>query len=248
VSIRPSTTAAGGRLAAGAAGLLLLVATLLATAGPVSAAPAPGGARAAAPTTCPTDYNRGTTPGCIILRISVSAHIVNPTLVQVDWQVCIIPPIGVPNAGAGEVFQFELDGVIILGQGTSGPILPNGSGCTTDPEFTRCIPSGDHTGQATNADLGATNVADFTVGPGVVCAAATGSGGAGAGSGAGSATGTAAAAHGTSISSSGPLAFTGANIARMVLFALVLILLGAVITYVTRERRRTRTPKTPQSY
>jgi hypothetical protein len=207
-------------------GLLLVAAVALGfVAAVLSGSPAranPGVGTPASPTSCPNQgYNTSstlancrptTTTGSQTLTLTVSYR--NG---QLKWQACA-------GAGAqGSTVQLYVDGNAVDSRTIEG------NGCTSGGNTRICLSPGQHEATATDAQFGLVahqqfNVQDSGCKNPTVASASSGQAGAGA-------------AGSSPSGSRGFLAFTGADIALLVVGAGVLLALGYAILRMSRQRR-----------
>jgi hypothetical protein len=219
---------------------VVLVGALFAVLG-TSAGVAPRTAAAAATTTCPSTYSFSGNPDATVPcttsttvvhyhpRLVISFSLLGRGRGVVRWQAC-----GYPPSARGVTVRLELNGVIT---GPSGSI--NADGCTSDPNFPYCPPRGTYS--AVDVIQGYQAVSSKLVVTASTACLTSSTSGSGLSAGSGSA-GTGSAGSGASSTGSGQsgaLAFTGANVLRAIVIALLAILLGLVITRVSRSRRNT---------
>ena len=207
-------------------GLLLIAALILGfVAAVLAGSPAranPGIGTPASPTSCPNQgYNTATTiancrptttSGSLSLTLTVSYRDG-----KLKWQAC---------AGAsaqGSTVQLYVDGNAVDSQTIEG------SGCTPSGNASVCLSPGQHQATATDAQYGLVAQQPFNVqdsgcrSPTVAAASAANASGATTGS--------------SGTRPGGFLAFTGANIALMIIAAVILIALGYGILRIARQRR-----------
>jgi hypothetical protein len=171
-------------------------------------------------TTCPTDpYTHQCISSGSSTTAAATAHLTLTISYApgsdggiVTWQAC-----GFPASATGTTAQLYLNGVAQTQSGGSGAILSNG--CTTDPSFPVCLPSG--TFEAVANDPSASLTATETPLGALAAVVITSS--------------TCLTAASTAPST---LAFTGTNVLRLLLIALALIAIGFVIVRLNRQRRR----------
>jgi hypothetical protein len=213
--------------------LVVLLAALGILAGSAGASASPGASADA--TTCPSTYSPSTTVPCTTSTTTVTYHLTltisytpGSTDGVVNWQAC-----GYPASAVGTRVTLELNGKVLS---SSGLVLAGG--CTTDPHFPVCLYPGTYT--AGGLDQGfPTPMATLSVATSGGCTAATGSGVGGSGSGSGVGTGAQTTASSSS-NQSGVLAFTGTDILRDTIVALLIIGAGLFLTRLTRRRSVSR--------
>jgi hypothetical protein len=206
-------------------GLALMAAVLLGfVAAVLAGSPAranPGVGVPASPTSCPNQgYNTSTTIANCRPTTTTGSQSLTLTVSykngQLKWQACA-------GSGAqGSTVQLYVDGSAVDSR-TIG-----GNGCTSNGNTTICLSSGQHQATATDAQYSLVAQQQFTVqnsgcnNPAVAAASAAESRG---------------STTGSTGSRSGSLAFTGANIALMVIGAIILIALGYGTLRIARQRR-----------
>jgi hypothetical protein len=168
---------------------------------------------------CTTTTTRFTSPYHLTLIISYAATADGGI---VSWQAC-----GFPASAVGTLVQLYFGGTIQTEAGGSGPILAGG--CTSEPQFPVCDPTGTYTAQGVDAqaDLTATDSPEGTPAEVVIAASTCASAASAAGAG----------SSGTS-SNNSTLAFTGTNIIILIVIAGLLIAVGYTIVRLNRQRRR----------
>lgn len=207
-------------------GMLLVAAMLLGfVAAVLSGSPAranPGVGAPDSPTSCPHQgYNTSTTIANCRPTTTTGSQTLSLTVSykngRLKWQACAQP------ADQGSTVQLYVDGNAV----DSGTI--EGSGCTSLGNTNICLSPGQHQATATDAQYSLVAQQQFSVqdsgcnSPSAAAASAANASGSTTGS---------SGSH-----PSGFLAFTGANIALMVIGAIILIALGYGTLRVARQRR-----------
>jgi len=172
-----------------------------------------------ADTTCPTDYGgttvpcttSTTTPISTTLTISYSNGIIT-------WRDC-----GYPGVAIGTTVQLFLDGQAVTIAGGAGAILSGG--CTPTLSFPLCLSPGNFSAVAVDNGFPPEQATLVVTNSGSCANPQTGLG-----------------LHFGNVppANKGPLAFTGTNILRLLLIALLALLLGLAITAANRRRRHAR--------
>ncbi|MHB1533932.1 MAG: hypothetical protein ACYC1D_04835 [Acidimicrobiales bacterium] len=204
-------------------------------------------AAGAAATTCPTVYGGSTVPCSSTTTTGFSLNLtIGYANGVVTWKVCGTG--NVPSSFVGTTEQLFLNGVAITQAGGTGVVQSND--CTAPLQFSLCLPPGNFAGEALDQGFppadntlvvtvsGCSNpVNPITLTGSINNTGATNSGATSSGATNSGATSSGATGASSTPASNGTLAFTGANVLRLILAALMLIALGYAIVRLNRRRR-----------
>jgi hypothetical protein len=143
----------------------------------------------------------------------------------VSWSVS-----GLPNTAVGHSVTLELNGVGVANASVAA------NGCVSST-VTLCLDPGLYTGVAVSQGFADSNAVAYDLTAQPSCANPVGPN---LSSGSSGATGAVASPSSSTGTSSGALAFTGANVLKWLLAAGALVLLGMAVTRSTRKRRHAR--------